>query len=212
MYEAGLAILGIYLIIMLIACSFSIVSYVFSSLSMYQIAKRRGIPAYGLAWVPVANVWILGSIADKYQTLRTGKKSNLRFWLLFLDIGLVLSYIIFMITIYGRMIGTALEAALNDIEYVDPGFLVTDFLVPMLGFLAVFFVLSIALSVIYYICVYRVFHSCKPEYAVAFLLLSIFVSVTYPFLLFAYRKHDYIPNPYYVDGQPVYYEPGSNVR
>src|SRR5699024_11895073 len=55
-----------------------LVLYIFQSCSLYSIAKRRGISNPGLAWVPVAFVWILGSVSDQYQYVVRGKVCNRR--------------------------------------------------------------------------------------------------------------------------------------
>ena len=59
----GMAVAGVVLFFL----AFLAVQYVFQSLSLYAIARRRGIAHPGLAWVPVAYSWILGSISDQYQ-------------------------------------------------------------------------------------------------------------------------------------------------
>ena len=52
----------------------AVITYIFSSLGFYTLAKRRGIRAPGLAWIPIGGVrWILGSLADQYASL-TGSK------------------------------------------------------------------------------------------------------------------------------------------
>ena len=45
----------------------SIAAYVLQALGLYTIAKRRGISNPWLAWVPVAWVWVLGSISDQFR-------------------------------------------------------------------------------------------------------------------------------------------------
>ena len=43
----------------------AVITYIFSSLGFYTLAKRRGILHPGLAWVPVCGArWIMGSLAD----------------------------------------------------------------------------------------------------------------------------------------------------
>ena len=42
-----------------------IASYVLSSMAVYTIARRRGLRKPWLAWIPVANVWLLGSLSDQ---------------------------------------------------------------------------------------------------------------------------------------------------
>ena len=62
------ALMGLMSTLMSIPASIiQIAVYVFTSLALYTIAKRRGINHPWLSWIPVANVWILGSIADQYR-------------------------------------------------------------------------------------------------------------------------------------------------
>ena len=49
------------------------VFYVFESLGLYTLAKRRGIPTPGWAWVPIGNLWIMGKLADQYDEMVKGK-------------------------------------------------------------------------------------------------------------------------------------------
>ena len=55
---AGAGFLSILLFFVLVV---GLVFYVFESIGLYTLAKRRGLQYPGLAWVPVANMWILGS-------------------------------------------------------------------------------------------------------------------------------------------------------
>ena len=49
---------------------------------------------------------------------------------------------------------------------------------------------SITYSVFAYICYYDLFRSCSPKNAVLYLVLSIVVSITMPFFIFACRNSD----------------------
>jgi uncharacterized membrane protein YecN with MAPEG domain len=53
-----LGVLGVVLV-------FSLIFWIISALSLQSIARRRGIRNAWLAWIPVGNQWILGSIADQ---------------------------------------------------------------------------------------------------------------------------------------------------
>ena len=55
---------------------------------------------------------------------------------------------------------------------------------------------SIALSVMIYIALYKVYKSCDPKHAVLFLVLSIIFNITLPFFVFACRNKDLgMPQP-----------------
>ena len=57
---------------------FSIACYVLSSLALYTLASRRGIRKAWLSWIPVLNVWILGSLSDQYRYVVKGQIKSKR--------------------------------------------------------------------------------------------------------------------------------------
>ena len=75
--------LGVFIFILL----FGLVSYILNGLGFYALAKRRGIPHPGLAWVPIGGGrWILGSLSDQYAFLTRGVSQYRRHILMWLDI------------------------------------------------------------------------------------------------------------------------------
>lgn len=79
-YSTAGALVGVgiaFVILLLFAVALCIVLYVFLSYSVYTIAKNRNIENPWLAWIPVAQCWIIGQLGDYYLE-RTGKgKKNL---------------------------------------------------------------------------------------------------------------------------------------
>ena len=61
-----LIIFGMYLLI-----SFFL-SYIFSALGIYRIMEKRNIPNAFLAWIPIANMWALGSVYDDIKKKEDG--------------------------------------------------------------------------------------------------------------------------------------------
>ena len=95
--DAGvMAVFGVlaifYLIVALLSLALSVVIYIFHSLGLYTIANRRGIHHSWLAWLPVGNLWLLGSIADQYQYVVKGKIKNRRKVMLGLSIAVFAVY------------------------------------------------------------------------------------------------------------------------
>ena len=84
----GISVVVFVVLFYFLLLAFSICSYVLTALGLYTAGTRRGIPHAWLAWLPIGNMWILGSLADQYETFRTGKRAHLRFWLLGLVIGM----------------------------------------------------------------------------------------------------------------------------
>lgn len=176
-------VLIVYLVILLVALAYLVTYYVLQSLSTYTIAKRRGIHHPWLAWIPVANMWTLGSISDQYQYVAKGKVRNRRKILLGLSIAAVAVYVAF----YAAEIALAFSAAFSDeVAMMDE----TAFVLVLLGFWLVVMVLLIVLAIFQWLAFFDLFESCKPDKAPLYLILSILLGVTLPFFVFSCRKKD----------------------
>lgn len=174
------AVLGVVLVFALILLAVAVVVYVFQSIALYSIAKRRMIKNPWLAWLPIGSEWILGSISDQYQYVAKGKIRNRRKILLGLSIATM------TLSAFYEIINTLeMFQILGDGLSVGAGVLAVVMLFVALGMLGV----SIALTVFYYIALYDLYHSCDPSNGVLYLLLSIFLGIT-PFIMFACRKLD----------------------
>lgn len=159
---------------------YSVVSYVLYSLGTYTLAKRRGIHHPWLAWVPVANLWVLGSISDQYQYVVKGRVRNRRKVLVGLCIGLFAAVLILLAALVAVAFGgvTGINTA------VGAGVAV------MLLCYAAILALSVIMLVFEYIVLYDLYASCEPGNAVLYLVLTILISVVLPFFVFACRKKD----------------------
>lgn len=172
---------GMALFIVLIVALFGLVAYILTAISTYSIAKRRGIQHPWLAWIPVANTWILGCISDQYQYVVKGKVKYRRVILLVLALAsLVLS---------GWISGSYFSMFRQSVIYGRP----VEAVGPALAVSAVGLAsscVSIAAAVFHYISMYDLYTSCNPEYNVLFLVLSIVFSITEPFFMIANHKKD----------------------
>ena len=65
---------------------FGIAAYILTSLAIYTVSRRRGLKNAWLAWVPVINCWLLGSLSDQYQYVVKGENKSKRKWLMILNI------------------------------------------------------------------------------------------------------------------------------
>lgn len=180
---AGFALVFI-LLFYLLLLAWCVVNYVLYSLSIYKIAQRRGIHHPWLAWLPLGNVWVLGSISDQYQYVVKNRVCSRRKVLLGLSIGMcatiIPAFIALFSAIFSEITGsyTASEALIG----------VTVALL-LLAYLATV-VLTIIMLVFEYIALYDLFSSCDPSNAVLYLVLSILLGVVLPFFLFACRNKD----------------------
>lgn len=166
-----------------------LITYIFRSLGVYSIAKRRGLNRPWLAWIPVADHWLLGCVSDQYQYVVKDKNTNRRKWLLGLRVALLVLTAVVTIS----MLGIAFEAMEIAIEggNVDRAMiplvrkLLTSavWLVPLLG-------VSVAEAVFYYMSAYDLYRSTDPRNSVIYLVISIFFRITEPFFIFFNRNRD----------------------
>ena len=168
-----LGILGVVLL-------FSLVCWILRSMSLMKLAKRRGIANAWLAWIPVGNYWILGSVSDQYQHLVQGKVTSRRKIMLILAaVSFVLGGATFCLTLAQEI------ALIMEGEEAASAMLLVGSIPGILNWGA-----GIAALVFYHICNYDLYRSCNPRNAVAFLVLGIIFSVCEPFFYLACRNKD----------------------
>ena len=208
--EAGFVFLGFLLGFLVVALIVALVFYIFQSLGLYTIAKRRGLQHAWLAWIPVGNYWIAGSIADQYQYVAKGKIKNKR------KILLILSLASFAVAMVLQIVSTVLMLTATDATVamsINATFLVIKNLCNM--------AIGLATLVFWHMALYDLYCSCNPDNSVLFLVLGIIFGCTIPFFIFFNRKKDGgmpprrpAPQAYIhqepVHEQPVYEQPQQN--
>lgn len=159
---------------------FGIAAYILTALSIYTVSRRRGLNNPWLAWIPVVNCWLLGSISDQYQYVVKGENKSKRKWLVVLNI-----------------LKAALAMMLIALALVTAGALIVDHhsdvmgaVVAVVGLALPLIAVTIALCVIRFMALYDVYRSLDPANAVLYLVLSILFSPTEPFFLFFNRDKD----------------------
>ena len=180
---------GIYLTILGVVLVCCLVGWILRSLSLHSIAKRRGIRNAWLAWIPVGSHWILGCVADQYQHLVQGKVTSRRKIMLILGAVSMVLYTVayglaFMQVFAGMGVLPVEQAVTAALAGAIPSMLGT--------------VVGIVTLVFYHICNYDLYRSCRPDGAVAFLVLGIIFAFCEPFFYLACRKKDLgmvVPQP-----------------
>ena len=157
-----------------------VVLYVLRGLGVYNIAKRRGIHHPWLAWIPIGEAWILGSISDQYQYVVKGKIRNRR--KILLGIGIASNVISIPVLI------SEIVAMASIFEELPAGAVASSLLFVVCSLIMA--VLSIVYMVFYYMAQFDMYRSCDPNNAVVFLVLGIFFSILQYIFPFACRKKD----------------------
>lgn len=165
-----------------------IASYVLSATAIYAIARRRGLRKPWLAWIPVVNIWLLGSLSDQYRYVVRRKNTSRRKWLLALN--LIKPILMGLVIAFGM---SAMVPGSYRIYWQNA--------IAAAGFALPLAVVAITAAVIRYIALYDVYLSLDPANAVLYLVLSICFGITEPFFLFFNREKD--------GGMPPRKQPGE---
>lgn len=201
--EMMLMFAGIIGLVALVVLLVTVVGYIFQSIGLYTIAKRRGIANPWLAWLPwVGYYWIAGSVSDQYQYVTTGAVNNKRKILLVLSVaGIVISSLISTLAT-GSFVLTTNQVTAEQIAGLG---LAGSFLN------MVQWGVNIATLVFWHWSLYELYSSCNPKNNVLFLVLGIIFGFLVPFFIFACRNKD--------DGMPprreeprYEYQPNSESR
>lgn len=156
-----LPIWGIYMLI-----------FALRAVGLYTIAKRRGVKSPWMAWVPVADQYLLGNISDQYWYVTKGQIKKKRRLLPVLNIGkcvlCILSGVLALISMVGVFVGAASNAGALEafLTFILPGIASV-----LLGLSAM--VAAIAWAIFRSWVLYDLYLSCDPNNAVLYLVLSI---------------------------------------
>lgn len=167
--------------ILLISLAFGVISYILQSSSMYTIARRRGINNPWLAWIPVANMWLLGCISDQFRSIAYGEYTNRRRTLLVLNIIVTAASIPLMFIVF-TLLGRLVENPDWIMPLASAGKL-TLFCFALLG-------MTIPAAILQYKCYFDLFRSCEPNRSVLYLILSLLIAYPLPFFMFSCRNKD----------------------
>ncbi len=163
----------------------SLASYVLTALALYTLAERRGLSKPWLAWIPVVNCWLLGSLSDQYRYVVKGQNKSKRKLLLVLSISMLFlavgTAVVFVVGI-GMVMNMTTAQSMHTV-------LMMPWMLIILG-MALLICAAISYAVLRYMALYDVYKSMDPANSVMFLVLSILFHVTEPFFLFFNRQND----------------------
>ena len=181
-------------------CSFiwAALAYVGTSLGGQRMAKKVGMENPWLFWIPGANLYALGHLADIQASRCEGKTTNFRKKLLIWLITPLIVSITWAIILVIWLIAAGDKGILNNNGIVsldmtgDASMLGLSCAI-LLGFIALF-VAYIILIVVYYKALYRAYKLYAPDSASGFLVLSIFISAAIPVVLFVLSFREPVPS------------------
>ena len=166
----------------------SVASYVFTALALYTIAKRREIRNPWMAWVPLLNVWILGSISDQYRYVVRNEVRSKRKVLLTVSILQFVATTAAIVKVIASVVMavTGMAQSIHETELIRLILSSLAFFIPV----AILAILSLVFRIL---ALYDVFTSCDPANNILYLILSLIPyinTVTQPLFLFLCREKD----------------------
>ena len=171
-----------------------IAAYVLTALAYYSVANRRGLKNAWLAWIPVANVYVLGATADILEEKR-GLSHKWSKVLLILTVAVAALFFLFFVSFIGFAVYIGIMEGIGATS-PDAFFAGEMFLLPMIAFYLIYIVLiviSMALSYLNIICVYKIFEEIAPKKSIKYFLIYVLVPFGDVYCLFKGKKP--IPEP-----------------
>lgn len=184
--SAGLGVAAFTFVITLVfAAAIGIAFYLLYAFGVYRMAKRLGVPAPGLAFVPIVNVFTLGKIAE---TPVNGKKP-LPYGALLLIFSIAQNVLAYLSVF--RFVGSIIKYS----EYYYGGQLydVTEAeILALIGEFSLYIMLIAVLSIVYsiftYVALYKAYKLFAPDNAALYIVLSILFSIATPIIVFCLRN------------------------
>ncbi|MBP3321336.1 MAG: hypothetical protein J6M12_03190 [Clostridia bacterium] len=175
-----------------------LVTYVLSSVSLMKISKKLGVEKGWLAFIPMANYWLMGKLAEEDGKRYHPEKKQKKWGKIYLTAGIVylvatllltVAFIIFttVFTIMGVRNGEMTAASVSFVQNLVQ--IVFNFLV---------YAMMIVVMIFGYIVLYKLYHVMAGSSATWMLILSIFVPVAQLviMLLLAFSSKYPVEGPY----------------
>ncbi len=175
--DASIAIVGFMAVVYIFALLIGLFAYIMEGLALHRMGKVCGAPYPWLAWIPYANLYALGYVADKDAEVSGRPATHYRHTLPIL-------FVVLSVLSFGLM-GVAVAASIGSPDGEMTGGVAMLIMLLLLALMAV----AMVQLVFEFIALWHIYRLFSPDNAVAFILLSILVSASMPILLFvASRK------------------------
>ena len=162
--------------------------YLLESISVYKMAKSAQIKNPWLAFIPVANDWVFGTLAEKYKKKNGTKSARFGIILPVLE-GIVLietiALTIFTVISIKEITGYALDAVNTSAEMAPEQFMS---LIPVIILYFALMAVAIAYAVVFFIALWRVYYSFDKSNATLYIVLSVIFTISVPIILFIIRN------------------------
>jgi len=178
--------LTVFIGVFAVSISIGIVIYLLEAIGVYKMAKSAEIKNPWLAFIPVANDWVFGTLAEKYKKKNGTKSARFGIILPVLE-GIVLieaiALTIFTVISIKEITGYALDAVNTSAEMAPEQFMS---LIPVI--ILYFALMAVAFAVVFFIALWRVYSSFDKSNATLYIVLSVIFTISVPIILFIIRN------------------------
>ncbi|MBQ8264424.1 MAG: hypothetical protein IJY96_06595 [Oscillospiraceae bacterium] len=189
----GIAVLAIFGVLMLLG----LVGYIFQSIALTRIGRRRGIKASWLIWIPIARNWSIGALADEYD----GRNGMKRYFRIILLVCVILSLLISCGSFAGIESVSELVEDIENLDFDNMYPALIKMLITVYGTLIISSLACVVHSTLTYICIYKIYESLSPRRCVLHFVLGLFIPLYQSICLFCLRNKGY-PYPDEVPALP----------
>ena len=170
------AFLSMMLILLVPILLASVAIYVINGISLMTISKKLGVARGWLAFIPFADYWLQGKLAEEDQKAYYPEKKAVKWSMIYLvgaTVAAVLSGVL-----SGIQSGVTSVLSFNESEGATT-------IVMIVGLLFYFFssILSLATTALLAVVLYKIYHRMAAKSAIWMTLLSVFVPLAQPVIL-----------------------------
>lgn len=180
--------LTVFIGVFAVSAVIGIAIYLLESISVYKMAKSAEIKNPWLAFIPVANDWVFGTLAEKYKKKNGTKSARFGIILPVLE-GIVfiesIALTIFTVISIKEITGYALDAVNTSTEMAPEQFMS---LIPVIILYFALMAVAIAYAVVFFIALWRVYSSFDKSNATLYIVLSVIFTISVPIILFIIRN------------------------
>lgn len=187
-------VLGSAIIVYGIIGSFSsfigIALFVLNGIGLYDMAKKMNLSNPWISFIPFANVFALGRIAERYVKREGTKSAKFSVILLGFYIVQFISIIIFIAFTVFALISLIAKAEMVINDDSSMALSMFNVVIPVIIFYFILLAVAVTYNVIYYVAYWRVMSIFCNENATLFTVLSVLFSFLAPIFIFVNRNRE----------------------
>ena len=182
---ASIIFLVVYFLIYGLVFGIGIASYIMQAIAYMRIAKKRGIKNGWLAFIPVAESYLVGSVTSSYDKEQGIERNWGKILVVAFAIGYGIFFVAYMLFLVA-MVVMAIIAEANSMETMPPQMALFMIIACVLMFVSMTGVL--VQSVLRMICNFKNYEGMVPDKAIKYTVISVLVPLAGPILLLKCAK------------------------